>query len=80
MMVDLRGYTQMAQGRFPYDVVYVLNEFFAAVGNAIVAHGGTIDKFLGDGLLAFFGRDGGVQEAAAALYAQPAPSISLWTR
>ena len=61
MMVDLRDYTRMAQGRLPYDVVYVLNEFFAAVGNAIITHGGTIDKFLGDGLLAFFGRERGVQ-------------------
>ena len=61
MMVDLRDYTRMAQGRLPYDVVFVLNEFFAAVGNAIITHGGTIDKFLGDGLLAFFGRERGVQ-------------------
>jgi adenylate cyclase len=61
MMVDLRDYTRMAQGRLPYDVVYVLNEFFSAVGNAIITHGGTIDKFLGDGLLAFFGRENGVQ-------------------
>ena len=61
MMVDLRDYTRMAQGRLPYDVVFVLNEFFAAVGNAIITHGGTIDKFLGDGLLAFFGLERGVQ-------------------
>ena len=61
MMVDLRDYTRMAQGRLAYDVVYVLNEFFAAVGNAIITHGGTIDKFLGDGLFAFFGRESGVQ-------------------
>ncbi len=61
MMVDLRDYTRMAQGRLPYDVVYVLNEFFAATGNAIVTYGGTIDKFLGDGLLAIFGRESGVQ-------------------
>ncbi len=61
MMVDLRDYTRLAQGRLPYDVVYVLNEFFAAVGNAIIMNGGTIDKFLGDGLLAFFGRERGVQ-------------------
>ncbi|HWJ17796.1 MAG TPA: adenylate/guanylate cyclase domain-containing protein [Geobacterales bacterium] len=61
MMVDLRDYTRMAQGRLPYDVVYVLNEFFAATGNAIVTHHGTIDKYLGDGFLAFFGRERGVQ-------------------
>ena len=61
MMVDLRDYTRMAQGRLPYDVVYVLNEFFAATGNAIVTHHGTIDKYLGDGFLAFFGKERGVQ-------------------
>jgi adenylate cyclase len=61
MMVDLRDYTRMAQGRLPYDVVYVLNEFFAATGNAIVTHNGTIDKYLGDGFLAFFGRERGIQ-------------------
>jgi adenylate cyclase len=78
MMVDLRGYTQMAQGRLPYDVVYVLNEFFTAVGNAIVTHGGTIDKFLGDGLLAFFGREGGVQAGCrGALRAARAIDLAL---
>lgn len=78
MMVDLRGYTQMAQGRLPYDVVYVLNEFFTAIGNAIIVHGGTIDKFLGDGLLAFFGREGGVQDGCrGALRAARAIDLAL---
>ena len=78
MMVDMRGYTQMAQGRLPYDVVYVLNEFFAALGAAIVTHGGTIDKFLGDGLLAFFGREGGLQPACrGALRAARAIDLAL---
>ncbi len=78
MIVDLRGYTQMAQGRLPYDVVYVLNEFFTAVGNAIILHGGTIDKFLGDGLLAFFGREGGVQAGCrGALCAARAIDLAL---
>ncbi len=78
MMVDMRGYTQMAQGRLPYDVVYVLNEFFTAVGNAIITHEGTIDKFLGDGLLAFFGREGGVQAGCrGALCAARAIDLAL---
>ena len=78
MMVDLRGYTRMAQGRLPYDVVYVLNEFFAAVGNAIISHGGTIDKFLGDGLLAYFGREEGVQAGSrGALRAARAIDLAL---
>ena len=75
MMVDLRDYTWMAQARLPYDVVYVLNEFFAAVGNAIITHGGTIDKFLGDGLLAFFGRENGVQAGCRDALRGAEPSI-----
>ena len=78
MMVDLRDYTRMAQGRLPYDVVYVLNEFFAAMGHAIITHGGTIDKFLGDGLLAYFGRDSGVQAGCrGALRAARAIDLAL---
>ncbi len=78
MMVDLRDYTKMAQGRLPYDVVYVLNEFFAAVGNAIITHEGTIDKFLGDGLLAFFGREHGFEDGCRkALCAARAIDLAL---
>jgi adenylate cyclase len=61
MMLDMREFTRMSQGRLPYDVVYVLNEFFAVAGSAIVSNGGWIDKFMGDGLLAVFGREQGVE-------------------
>jgi adenylate cyclase len=62
MFVDLREFTQISEKRLPFDVVYVLNEFFAVVGAAIAEHGGWIDKFLGDGLLAVFGQRDGVEE------------------
>jgi len=61
MFVDLREFTQISQKRLPFDVVFVLNEFFAVVGLAIAEHGGWIDKFLGDGLLAVFGQRGGIE-------------------
>lgn len=61
MFLDLRDFTRMSQNRLPYDVVYLLNEFFTATGVAITNHGGWIDKFLGDGLLAIFGQDDGVE-------------------
>jgi adenylate cyclase len=61
MFLDMRGFTRLSQNRLPYDVVFLLNEFFAATGAAITSHGGWIDKFLGDGLLAIFGRDGGIE-------------------
>jgi class 3 adenylate cyclase len=61
MFVDLRDFTRLAEKRLPFDVVYVLNEFFGVVGAAITEHGGWIDKFLGDGLLAVFGQRDGVE-------------------
>lgn len=61
MFLDLRDFTQLSQSRLPYDVVFILNEFFAAAGSAIHTHGGWIDKFLGDGLLAIFGQRHGVR-------------------
>lgn len=61
MFLDLRAFTQLSQSRLAYDVVFILNEFFAAAGSAIHTHGGWIDKFLGDGLLAIFGQQHGVE-------------------
>jgi adenylate cyclase len=61
MFLDLRDFTHLSQSRLAYDVVFILNEFFAAAGAAIHTHGGWIDKFLGDGLLAIFGQQRGVE-------------------
>ena len=60
MFVDLRGFTKLAEKKLPFDVVYILNEFFRVVGGAINSNGGRIDKFMGDGLLAVFGERAGV--------------------
>ena len=59
MFLDVRKFTQHMEQKLPYDVVYLLNEFFAATGKAITGNGGVIDKYLGDGLLAVFGRRNG---------------------
>lgn len=60
MFVDLRGFTKLAHDRLPFDTVFILNEFFGAIGAAVLDNGGRIDKFLGDGLLAVFGQHDGV--------------------
>jgi adenylate cyclase len=59
--LDMRDFTRLAQAKLPHDVVYLLNELFAAAGSAIALHEGWIDKFLGDGLLAVFGEKRGVE-------------------
>jgi len=55
LFADLRGFTQMAEDRLPYDVVFVLNRYFEAMGSAIERASGRIDKFIGDGVMAVFG-------------------------
>lgn len=59
MFLDVRNFTRHMENKLPYDVVFLMNEFFATVGRAITSNGGMIDKFLGDGLLAVFGRYNG---------------------
>jgi adenylate cyclase len=70
LFVDIRGFTALSEGRLPYDVVFVLNRYFAAMGRAVEASGGRVDKFIGDGIMALFGIErgahAGCREALAA--------------
>ena len=61
LFLDLRDFTNLSNGRLPYDVVYILNQFFSGAGLAITGNGGWIDKVMGDGLLAVFGQRLGVE-------------------
>ena len=63
MFVDMRGSSRLAEGRLPFDTVFVINQFLDAVSSAILAAGGEPNQILGDGLLALFGM-GGKPEAA----------------
>jgi len=55
MFVDLRGSTQLGETRLPYDVVFILNQFFAEMAEALQTTGGHYAQFAGDGLLALYG-------------------------
>jgi adenylate cyclase len=55
MFVDLRGSTALGEHKLPYDVVFVLNRFFAEMSEALDATRGHYAQFAGDGLLALYG-------------------------
>src|SRR5260370_18881730 len=57
MFVDIRGFTALSEGRLPYDVVFVLNRYFAAMGRAVEAAGRRGGWFIGGGVMALFGRE-----------------------
>lgn len=78
LFMDVRGFTTMSADKLPYDVVFILNHLFEAAGKAISNEGGWIDKYLGDGLMAVFGRDCPPQEASSrALNAARAMDLAL---
>src|SRR6266852_3923945 len=52
---DIRGFTNLAHEMDPDEVVHLLNEYFAAVVPVLFARNGTIDKYMGDAILAVFG-------------------------
>jgi adenylate cyclase len=54
---DIRGFTAFSEAHLPYDVIHVLNRYFNRVGSIINRHGGQIDNFMGDGIMALFGTD-----------------------
>jgi adenylate cyclase len=55
LFADLRAFTRMAEHKLPYDVVFLLNRYFRAMGTAVESAGGQLDKFIGDGVMALFG-------------------------
>ena len=61
LFADLRAFTRFAEGRLPFDVVFVVNQYFRAMGMAIEAAGGRVDKFIGDGVMALFGVEAGAE-------------------
>ncbi|NQV81651.1 MAG: adenylate/guanylate cyclase domain-containing protein [Alphaproteobacteria bacterium] len=55
LFADIVGFTRIAETQSAEDVIDLLRGFHQRMENAVFAHGGTLDKFLGDGLMATFG-------------------------
>ena len=54
VFIDLRGFTAFAEAAEPEEVMGVLREYHARVGEIILAHEGTLERFTGDGMMIFF--------------------------
>lgn len=52
---DLKGFTEASESMEPEDTIKLLNEYFTEMTKIIFQYGGTLDKFIGDGILVFFG-------------------------
>ena len=60
LCVDMRGFTALTEDKLPFDVVFILNEFFGSVGRPIYESGGWISNYAGDGLVALFANPAGL--------------------
>ena len=55
LFADIRRFTRLSEGLAAHDVVSLLNEIFQLASDVILERGGTIDKFIGDSVMAYFG-------------------------
>ena len=66
LFVDVRGFVELTSNHAPERVLDLLNRYFGAMTPVLHAHGGTIDNFRGDGLMAIFGAPNPIVNPAAA--------------
>ena len=62
---DIRGFTSMSEGMGPRDVLVMLDDYFGRMSQVVKGHDGVVGKFMGDGLLAFWGVPDAMPDHAA---------------
>jgi adenylate cyclase len=78
LFVDIIGFTAYADGKNPEEVIGTLREFHGLMEHEVFEHGGTLDKYLGDGLMATFGTPfSGMSDAWNALKCAQAMIVTI---
>lgn len=63
LIADLRGFTYIVEKVSAAKIIQILNEYFGAMVEIIDRHGGIVDKFMGDSVIAFFESNGDIEES-----------------
>ncbi len=65
---DIRGFTTISEGLTPENLTHLMNEYLTAMTDIIMEHGGLVDKYIGDAIMAFWGApiEDSLQEKRAA--------------
>ena len=78
LFTDLRRWTGLSERQLPFDLVYVQNQFYAGVGDAVREAGGLPNQFIGDSVMALFGLETTLDEACRqALHAVAALEVRM---
>ena len=87
VFLDLRGFTAFAETSEPEEVMAVLREYHAEMGQVILAHEGTLERFAGDGMMVFFNDPVPVPDAGARavrmalqMHERLAPMAAKWRK
>ncbi|MCB9765058.1 MAG: adenylate/guanylate cyclase domain-containing protein [Alphaproteobacteria bacterium] len=75
LFADIQGFTAIAEQMEPEEALALLNRYLGAMADCVIAHGGTLDKFLGDAVMALFGAP--LSQGSDAIDAQAAVDCAL---
>ena len=69
LFCDIKGFTPFSESLSAYDVIFILNRYFSIMREVIIRHGGEVNNYIGDAILAIFGLKESRQQSLRAVSA-----------